>query len=547
MRSRLRSLLFIISLSVLLMILVSFDRRPRISDFVTSPEEMASDMSALDLKVVAPPQIYFDEERLFFDEQSQTFYYSVTEGSKSGLDPHVSLSSALPDAKLMFSSRITAELIAGNTPILLSVYNDTDYEIFFLKVTTLPMINIDCSETITASVNSEIYLTVFDNGKNSEKRLTESKGVIHSRGATSALYPKANYRISLKQDSPGGSSRNNRVSLLGMRQDDDWLLYAAYSDPEKIRNVFSQNLWYVSCNTDNSYRKETGTQYRFVELFLNRQYCGLYAICPPIDEKMLGLNGDLTEQVLYKYVYFVGDHPEKTENNTAAGVLIKHPSPDDPPDSDGNYGKKEYRLFFRYFDYLNDHRDDNSLLAGGIDMDNAIDIHLFVNLIQGVDQTRAEDSTIKNLHLALFRENGRIKGLYCPWDMDLAWGNLWAGDIVHNMVGSYYLSPEDDFNIDCGYLAQMIKNDRQSLTKALSDKYAELRAHAWSDENILAMLNEYEAQIFDSGAYLREMSRWPDATFEDPNLKLSVFKEYVLRRLEVCDKTYGFNGGKQDE
>ena len=61
------------------------------------------------------------------------------------------------------------------------------------------------------------------------------------------------------------------------------------------------------------------------------------------------------------------------------------------------------------------------------------------------------------------------------------------------------------------------------------------------------MLNDYEARIFDSGAYLREMARWPDGTYEDPALKLSAFKEYVFKRIAVCDKTYGFTGGDQHE
>ena len=538
MRTRLRSVFFIISLSALLIVLISFDKRPRISDYVTSVNEMAEEMSALNLKAITPPVIYFDEERLFFDKKSNTFYYSVTEGSKSGLDPHILLSTTLPDARIMFSSLITEELIAGNTPVLLSIYNKTDYGIFFLKVTTLPMINIDCSGTIESTANSEMNFTIFDNGRTCERRLVESKGTIHTRGATSSLYPKSNYHISLKMDLPGGSLRNNNVSLLGMRQDDDWLLYAAYSDPEKIRNVFSQNLWYESCLTDNSYRKTTGTQYRYAELFLNGEYNGLYAVCPPIDEKMLELSGDLSKQVLYKYQYFIGDYPEKNENNTADGVVIKHPTPGEAPDSDGSYGKREYRLFFKYFDYLNSHRDDNELLAKGIDMDNAIDFQLFINLVQGVDQVRPD--SVKNIYLALIKEKDGIKGLYCPWDLDLTWGNLWAGDIVHNMVGSYYLSAEENFELNCGYLPQMIKNDRAGLTKALSDKYAALRTGAWSDENILAMLDDYEKRIFDSGAYLREMERWPDATFEDPSLKLSSFKEYVFKRLEVCDRAYGF-------
>ena len=54
------------------------------------------------------------------------------------------------------------------------------------------------------------------------------------------------------------------------------------------------------------------------------------------------------------------------------------------------------------------------------------------------------------------------------------------------------------------------------------------------------MLDGYETKIFDSGAYLREMERWQKGSYEDPALKLSVFKSYVLERLKACDQYYGF-------
>ena len=105
-----------------------------------------------------------------------------------------------------------------------------------------------------------------------------SDGNIHVRGRTAQTYPKKGYRISLIQESLGGNTRPNHVSLLGMRQDDDWLLYAAYNDQEKIRNVFSSNLWKYTCATDNAQGMDIGMEYRYLELFVNGEYWGLYAL-----------------------------------------------------------------------------------------------------------------------------------------------------------------------------------------------------------------------------------------------------------------------------
>ena len=52
----------------------------------------------------------------------------------------------------------------------------------------------------------------------------------------------------------------------------------------------------------------------------------------------------------------------------------------------------------------------------------------------------------------------------------------------------------------------------------------------------MQMLNEYESQIFDSGAYEREANRWPHAHYIEKEEKLSLFKAYVKERLKVMDE-----------
>lgn len=37
--------------------------------------------------------------------------------------------------------------------------------------------------------------------------------------------------------------RKNKLSFLGMRTDDEWLLYAMYSEDSKVRDKLSQDIW----------------------------------------------------------------------------------------------------------------------------------------------------------------------------------------------------------------------------------------------------------------------------------------------------------------
>jgi hypothetical protein len=57
-------------------------------------------------------------------------------------------------------------------------------------------------------------------------------------------------------------------------------------------------------------------------------------------------------------------------------------------------------------------------------------------------------------------------------------------------------------------------------------------------ENLNSMLDEYEKDIYGSGAYLREMERWPDGSYWKPETGLDTFREYVAERLEKLDEYY---------
>ncbi|MBR2770154.1 MAG: hypothetical protein IKD68_14575, partial [Solobacterium sp.] len=70
----------------------------------------------------------------------------------------------------------------------------------------------------------------------------------------------------------------------------------------------------------------------------------------------------------------------------------------------------------------------------------------------------------------------------------------------------------------------------------LSPRYFELRNTDWSDEAVLAMLEDYEKDIFASGAYARDVERWPESDHQTGDqYDLSEFKDYVIERLHYCD------------
>ena len=94
---------------------------------------------------------------------------------------------------------------------------------------------------------------------------------IELRGATSRTkYPKKQYAVETRE--ADGSNAN--VSLLGLPEENDWILHAPYGDKTLVRNV----LMYDLARELGHYAPRT----RFVELTLNGDYRGLYILMEKI-------------------------------------------------------------------------------------------------------------------------------------------------------------------------------------------------------------------------------------------------------------------------
>ena len=93
---------------------------------------------------------------------------------------------------------------------------------------------------------------------------------IEIRGASSAGWSKKSYGI----ETQNLDGSNNNVSLLGMPEENDWILYASYYDRSFLRNVLTFKLanemgWYAS-------------RTKYCELVLNGEYKGIYVLMEKI-------------------------------------------------------------------------------------------------------------------------------------------------------------------------------------------------------------------------------------------------------------------------
>ena len=199
--------------------------------------------------------IEFNDYRLIVDSNNSTVYYSLVNDSKNRYNPNVKYSANYKNAKLVIlSNEITDEKVKSDYKFKIMLYTDKEYHIYNLKCTDLPMVNIRYNEDIgnnKKSIPMEIY--VFNNLSNTTNKITISNGKFKIN--------KDNYTFSLHMITPGKNIRDNKISILNMKPNSDYILTAVTNNEE--------------LNTPTS-SKESKNQR--VEFFINNEYKGMYVL-----------------------------------------------------------------------------------------------------------------------------------------------------------------------------------------------------------------------------------------------------------------------------
>ena len=241
---------------------------------------------------------------------------------------------------------------------------------------------------------------------------------IEYRGGSSATHPKRSYSFELRE-SPESDVEVD-AALLAMREDDDWILDGMYNEPNRLRDFTAHQLWLdLWLDNDLPAGARAGIQRQYCELFVNGSYRGVYYLGERIDRKQLQLtkhDGTLRGE-LYKGEEWEAAFRTVSAFDNNAGSWNGFESV--YPDEDG----------LRDWSSLHDHvgwiinstaQDFESQLAQRVDLDNAIDYFLFMNVLD------AEDNWSKNLYTA--RVDQSEPYFFVAWDLDGTAGVDWEGE-----------------------------------------------------------------------------------------------------------------------
>ncbi|MFM6946305.1 MAG: CotH kinase family protein [Flavobacteriales bacterium] len=379
---------------------------------------------------------------------------------------------------------------------------------------TLPIVVID-TDNLPIPDEPKIagYMGIIYNGPGQVNYMTDTFNTydghigIEKRGSTSGGFPQQSFGFETRN----ADSSNLNVSLFGWPSDNDFILYAPYTDKSFMRNVLTYHLG----NQTGRWAPRT----QFCEVVLNGNYIGVYVLMERIktnpgrvDINQLNYSDTLDNQLTGGYIVKI--------DKTTGGSQIAWTSPY-TSQAPGN-GQIQFQLHDPNFDtihplqkaYIQDFITDWEIALkissftnpitgykAYIDVGSFIDYFLVTELSKNVDGYRISSF----LHKRRQSEGGKL--VAGPlWDYNIAWGN--ANYCEGNLTNGW----EINFNSICGggwqnpfWWNRLLEDPLYA--NEVQCRWTELRNGAFSDSAIISYIDSTANSLIIPAQ--RHYLKWP--------------------------------------
>lgn len=271
----------------------------------------------------------------------------------------------------------------------------------------------------------------------------------------------------------------------------------SYKNEDGRDVMYGEFVLWNSMSEETTYNQKMSTG-EYVEVIVNGQYQGLYLIQRRIDRKYLNLSD--------KDVLFKAGKTNLPENVTDA-YEIEYSTLSEAD---------TYALLNRIY-FMKD--------CSQIVLNNFIDINLLMNFGVTLDNV----GYVNVFYLFECLENNEYDISYIFGNTDMSFGLRWI----------------DDFVYDVEYTKDLIINRQEyesmkvlypELDQMMKERWVELRKTVLTDTKIWRKLEQYEEQIVNSGAMLRDKELWGIYTTNEDTIEN--LESFIKYRLQFLDRYY---------
>jgi hypothetical protein len=332
---------------------------------------------------------------------------------------------------------------------------------------------------------------------------------IEIRGSTSQMFPKKQYGIELWDEEGEGID----ASILGMPEEEDWVLFAPYNDKSLIRDALAYKL-----GRDMG---QYASRQRFCEVVLNGEYMGLFVFFEKVkrDSERVDIakldpdeisGDDLTGGYLFKIDKFTGSGGDGWVSryppfNRSGDQTIFYQYEDPASDEIVPEQKQYIKNFMDEFEDVMagaNFNDPTEGYAKYIDVQSFVDYYIINELTKNVDAYRL--STF--MHKQRDSDGGKLR-MGPIWDYNLGFGNVdyCLGGDPEGFVTSFNWVCPDDFWLIPFWWSRLLSD--QAFRIKLNERWDELRTGPFKTEVILHYVDSVVAVLDD--AQKRNFERWP--------------------------------------
>ncbi len=374
---------------------------------------------------------------------------------------------------------------------------------------------------------------------------------IETRGQSSQMFPKKSYR--LETQDPTGANLN--IPLLGMPAENDWILYAPYSDKSMLRNAVTFEL--------GRQLDPYCSRMAFVELYLNDDYRGVYILMEKIkrDDSRVNIarlepHENAGDELTGGYIFKV----DKVDNEDVEGIdwFRSSPEPSYPNAKD---------IIYQYYDpgsdeltatqrnYLKEYIiEAESVLISSYFDDPELGYNRYLNTGSFVDfmlMSEISKEVDKYRYSNYFHKKKESKGgeIFAGplWDFNLGYGNVdyWEEGLI---TSGWLYDDLQPYEWSMMFWWARLNDDPWFLDLATT-RWNELRENAFSNANIQAVIDSLTGYI--DAAQQRNFDRWPilgnyvwpnydweNNSYED---EVIYFSNWLFTRLAWLDSNFTGN------
>ncbi len=384
------------------------------------------------------------------------------------------------------------------------------------------------------------------NTLNDPGNIYSGKVGIEIRGMTSTLLPQKSYGFETRDD----AGNNLNVPILGMPDENDWILTANYNDKTFLRNFLAFELF----RKMGHYAPHTV----YCEVVLNGEYIGIYLLGEKIKQDknrvdIAKLNpdensgDDLTGGYIFANDYtdgsdsWISNYSPLNKPGSEVFFVYYDPKPEDLTTTQKAY-LKDFIDSFETLLYSPGFKDRNQGYRTYLDAGSFVDYFILSELSRNVDAYKKSRFYFKDKD-----SNGRLIHSGPPWDYDWAWKDITENCIHFNQIdGSGWAYRVNDCDVDWvapSWEIRLLEDDE--FADQIHERYFSLRRTIMGETYLHHVIDSIAALLDD--AQKRHYQKWQILGInvgtpeygEQPETysgEIVKFKNWINRRLNWLDE-----------